>query len=239
MSNVKYLWEIQNLEEKKLIIEKQLKTIPEFKELKVLREEIENSRTETRKLKDELDQARKNLKEEEDEIALLKDKIEKANAELYSGEIINAKELEALEKNINALRQRVSQAEEKALTLMEKLETSDQKVEILSANLEKKKARFRQLNKKFNETKITLFRSLEETAVRKENLSKQIPPEVLRSYYKLCERFDDRKGVALLHKGVCSGCHMSVSFDLRKQAKDKLQVVACDNCSRLLLTEEP
>jgi hypothetical protein len=50
LSNLKLLWEFQDLEQKKLILEKQLKSLPEFKDLKMLKKDIEVSQEEIRGL---------------------------------------------------------------------------------------------------------------------------------------------------------------------------------------------
>ncbi len=235
--NVRYLWDIQNMEQRKISIEKQLKGTPELKDLKILKEEIEKGQSGIRKVKAEQSLVKKELKEKEDYLTILKDKLEKADAELYSGEVTSSKELESMQKNLAVLKGKIGHTEETALTLMEKIENNEDEIRQLTKELEKKKTEFRSLNKNYQQKKEDLARSLTEIQTQKELLMKKIAPEILQSYYKLCEKFDDKKGVALLQNGICSGCHMSVSFDLRKQAKTKLEGVTCDNCSRLLLCE--
>jgi len=237
LSKLKYLWEMQNLEEKRAGLEKELKRIPEAKELKALKEEIEKSQTEIRRQRDELGRVKKGLKVEEDNIAVLKDKLGKAQEELYSGETANAKELEASEKNITVIKEKVGQAEEMALNLMEKVEASEQDVTRLIEELEKMKTHFRELNKAYSEKKEKLTKGMQKLHSRRELLGTKITPDIMASYKKLCGKFDDKKGVAMLENGICSGCHVSVSFDLRRQARTTAEDIFCDNCGRLLLLE--
>jgi hypothetical protein len=56
-------------------------------------------------------------------------------------------------------------------------------------------------------------------------------------YRKLSGKFQDGKPLAVLEKGVCSGCHMGVSFDLLKKAKTDSHNLRCDNCGRMLFVE--
>jgi len=237
LSSLRLFWEMQNLEEKKLNMEKQLKAIPEAKELKRLKEDIEGRQDEIRNLKDELSRLKKTLKEEEDGLSMLTDKIQKAGLELYSGEITNVKELEAAEKNINVTREKAARVEEKILELMDKIENGEERVRGLLKRLEEAKTQFRRLKEVYDNKKASLAQALNEIAEQLDDLERKVSPEHLAMYLELCRKFDDSKGVALLQKGVCSGCHMTVSFDLIKLSRSGSRDVFCDNCGRLLVVE--
>lgn len=236
MFDFRYLWELQSLEEQRQTAEKKLKSIPEFKELKQLKEEIEKGQEGVKTMKEEVTGTKRDLREIEDSIAVLKYKTEKADEELYSGQTTNTKELEIAQKNLQAIRQKTQEGEDRALRLMEVLEAHENRLNGLTDELEQKKKDFRLLNKFYNEKKVELAAIREDINARQELIREKIPPEVMEAYLKLCEKMPDRKGLARLEKGVCSGCHMTVSFDLLRQAKGK-DAVLCDNCGRMLLLE--
>lgn len=237
MTGIKALLELENLRDQISGLEKQLKSIPEFKELKKLKQEIEECQAEITKLRGELAGNKNNLKNVEDSINLLKDKISRADAELYSGHSANVKELEAAQKNIAQIREKVEESEEHAIKIMEILENNEQSFRQLMAVLEQKKQEFRRLHKFYNERKLELAGSLEEAEARKKVLEAAIEPELMEKYEKARARYSDGKPVAVLHNDVCSGCHMKVSFDLRRQAKSTDQSVYCDNCGRFLVID--
>ncbi len=237
MTGIKHLWELQTLEEEKLDLERKARTFPEVRELKMLKADIEENQAKIQVMKDELVQIKRNLKQEESGIMLLKEKMEKASTQLYSGEITNAKELETAEKNMEINKEKVEEAEDRALVLMEQAEKAEEQIKQLLKDLDTKKGQFRELNKSYTERKAGLARALEEHEARNKKLVEKIDPQLMQKFCNLCGRFDDKKGVALLENGVCSGCHMSVSFDLLKQSKNKPKELMCDNCGRLLLVE--
>jgi len=188
-----------------------------------------------RHLKSELEPIKKNLKSKESEMAVIKTRIEKADEELYGGQITSAKELESVEKSIEGFRQQLGAAEEKILTIMETADDRERHIREMIAELEEKKERFKRLNNSYKETREKLSAALEKINVKKEKLVKKVPQETLDKYYRLCSGFKDKKGVALLQANICSGCNMSVSFEIIKKAKTQQGEVNCDNCGRLLI----
>ncbi len=237
MSESRFLWEIENLEEKKAIKEKQLKTIPEAKELKRLKEEIEGRQEEIRKLREELGWLVKDLKSKEDSLAVLMQKIQKAGLELYSGAINSPKELETAQKNIDIAKEKAAETEESILVLMDKIDNGEETVRRLLQQLEQAKGEFRCLKEAYDKRKSDLTVELNEITQRLEEMEKKIPPDRFKKYQELRRRYDDHRGIALLQKGICTGCHMTVSFDIIKLSKNRDQDIFCDNCGRMLLVD--
>lgn len=237
MDNMKDLWEIQVLEQEKAVMERKLKTIPEVKQLKKLKGEIEDEQYRIQGIRDELLSLKKKLRIEETSIAALKDKIAEANKLLYSGEITNTKELASAEKNIETYLEKARQTEEKEIEIMESMEAMEGNVSKLMKDLEEKKTLFRQINQGYVTQKTSIQKAIEEAASKIQILTDKIAPVIMQQYLTLCEKFDDKKGVALLTNGVCSGCHMGVSFDLIRQSRNPLAEIKCDNCGRMLVPE--
>lgn len=237
MSGIKNLWQIQNLEDARNHIERQLKRLPEVKDLKQLKKEIEFEQAQIQEMQEELNRVKKDLKSEEDKISVLKVKADRASLDLYSGDIKAARELEAAEKNIAVIRESIGQVEEQALVLMDTLEEKRKVARTIMQSLEERKKRFMGLNKQYRDKKEGFAREMEEIIQRIETLKHDTPPELLELYSRLCKKHDDGKGLAELQNAICSGCHMSVSFELLKQAKGGLENLFCDNCGRLLIIE--
>ncbi len=234
MEIIEYLWELQNLEENSRKIQEQMKSIPEYRELKELKTEIEAGQKEVHGLKQELETVKKSIRLEEDALAIIKDKIKKSSDELYGGQMTGAKELETAEKNIDKLNQQCGAAEDKILTIMETADNQENRIAKMTAALEERKNAFKNLNSRYKKTKEDLQNALAEITSRIEALKEKIPPDELEKYRKLCSRFKDSRAIAVLQGGICSGCNMGVSFDIRKKAKNDSNV-KCDNCGRLLI----
>ncbi|WP_418790637.1 zinc ribbon domain-containing protein [Phosphitispora sp. TUW77] len=234
MGIIACLWEIQNLNENSLKIQQQMKSIPEYRELKELKTEIETRQKEVHSLKKELELVKKDIGLEEESLAAIKTKIEKASNELYGGQISSSKELESAEKNLTKLREQFSVVEEKILIIMENADNYEEKIKNMISSLEDRKHCFKDLNSRYKTAKEEIQSNLAEVASRRDKLRAKVPPEELDMYENLCSRFKDGKGIAALQGGICLGCNMSVSFDILKKVKIRHDV-KCDNCGRLLI----
>lgn len=75
-----------------------------------------------------------------------------------------------------------------------------------------------------------------ETEERIAALRAKIPSAILGHYDRLGDR--GRKGVALVHNNVCTGCHMCVPLGTILELKRGEDVRLCDNCGRYLYVED-
>lgn len=237
MKDLKILWELQELGALKEKTQKPLKTLPEVKQLKSLRTEIETIQADMRILMEDLNLAKKNLKLLEDNVFVLKEKMVKASNDLYSGEITDSKELESAQKNVLVLKDKVSENEELALTAMEKIEKTDEEIKEMATKLDNRKDAFRLLNREYNDKRDNIIKKEEKLDAKIGILIKRVNPDKLKLYNNIAEKFEDKKAIALLQTGVCSGCHMAVSFELLKLSRNKPDKIVCDNCGRILLNE--
>jgi predicted nucleic acid-binding Zn-ribbon protein len=67
-------------------------------------------------------------------------------------------------------------------------------------------------------------------------LRAQIPPQVLAHYDRLRER--GKKGIAMIHNQVCTGCHMRLPIGLINNLMHGQDVELCDSCGRYLVLPE-
>ena len=74
------------------------------------------------------------------------------------------------------------------------------------------------------------------TEKRIASLRAKIPAPILAHYDRLCAR--GKKGVALLHHQICTGCHMSVPLGVILELNRHEDVRCCDNCGRYLYLRE-
>jgi len=237
MEDIKILFEIQNARVKKKHFEKQNKVLPQVKELKELKTEIEQNQAELHKLKSEIEVYKKNLSKEQVMINIIKDKAGLLSEHLYSGEITNIKELENAKKNLEVEQLKITKLEDKALLVMEKIYGTENKIKVILKDLEIKKTRFRDLNRDYISQKENILKSIQEIDSGLENARQGVRQNLLETFEVLCKRYDNGIGISLLKNGICSGCHMSVSFDLLKKAKNVNGEIICDICGRWLIPE--
>lgn len=234
MNNMELIWEYQQTVSKQKIVERQLKQNESVKKLRELKTEIERIQNQIRGVLDQINQQKKELKTFEDDLVVIKEKIKRANDELYGGKLVS-RELDAVEKSIALLKGKAEKEEEKALSVMDKLEQLDNFVQKLRGQLEEKKVEFRTLNKSYSDHKDLLLTQLDEINTTREKLMQQIEPESLGAYRDFCAKFSDNRALALLENGICTGCHMGISFEKIKMSKNSNDIATCDNCGRWLL----
>lgn len=234
MKNPDLLWEYQCLEQKKVQFLKQSKAIPEIIELRSLKEQIENAQELIRNLSQKKETLKKALKTKESGVSLLKDKMSKAETELYGGNIQGSREIEAAQKNVSVIKEKIEEEEEEAFIELEKLEKIDSELEPLLKELQEKKNRFRKINQEYIDKKEEIVRESGEIKNRQEIIALKIDSDEWNEYHKLCKRYPDKTAIGVLDNGVCSGCHMTVSFEQLKKSKHEPGIV-CDNCGRWLL----
>lgn len=236
MNKLELVWEYQCLEAKKADLQKQVRSIPGLVELKLLKAEIEVIQNEARGFNKEMNDLKKVLDNAENRLTDLREKYSRANNELYNGNHAS-RELEAAQKNIAVIKQKIESEEDDILGLMEKLEGLNTRMRDKIKILDEKKDLFRATNKTYSEKKETVATNLEYTEKQIESILSKIDQDELNKINKFSERFPDKCGIALLESGICSGCHMALSFEQLKQVKIKQEQIYCDNCGRLLLVK--
>ncbi len=171
----------------------------------------------------------------EGELALLESKVAELDAKLYSGAVTVPRELQAMQTEGDAMRQRRASLEDEVLETMSARETFDEQVielENRREELDREGVRFRAA---VAESQADVDRELAaELAARQEAVA-GIPADVAALY----EQLRARLGVAAapLVNGRCGGCHLALPATeidrLRKESPDTL--VRCEQCERILV----
>lgn len=235
MSQVKDLWELQNLENSLEDLHKEIKTPPLYSQLKRLKTEIESAQGVLRKVMEEKEVLNKKTKSAELDCADIKEKMQPVSEKLYSGEITNPKELDSINHNLEAFQEKLNEVEEKLINLLEQKEELEGSFGNDNQILADKKQNFRDLHVQFQnaqEQKKTEKTQLE-AAFKK--LSASIDKNSLEKYNKMKANIPNP--IAQVVNGMCSGCHMAVNFSVQKELKIPTAMVLCDNCGRLIWQE--
>jgi predicted nucleic acid-binding Zn-ribbon protein len=238
MTEWKILREIQQLDLRKTTLENQLKRLPLAKELKELKAEIEAGQAALKEKIEAYEGDKKLLKQKEDETAGQEEKIEALTKELYSGQADSVKELAGAAARLDELKEGLGMLDDQVIGMMETLEGQKQAIMDETVDLKAKKERFRQFHQQYQNKKDEISAEIERIPSRQEELVKDVMPEIIALYQGLQGKFPDGMVVAETQKGICSGCHMGVSFDIIKQLKSDGKIIYCDHCGRILLPAE-
>jgi len=165
------------------------------------------------------------------EIDDLTSKLTPAEGELYSGRIRNPKELANLQHEIDGLKARRDQLEDKALEVMGQVEFTSGSIATLNNELKALEAEWwsqqQGLSADMEQFKIILS-NLEH---KRQLLVAEVDPRAIEVYQGLKKQ----KGIAVakVEQGICRGCRISLPMIELQQARSG-SLVRCSSCGRIL-----
>lgn len=194
---------------------------------------IEQERKKVELVQHELEQLRKESRLKNAEVDDLDYQIRHYEKQFREG-LMSFKEMEALREKIEHSKTRLESLEEAALALMDSIEAQEQE-------LKAKEAAFAQ----FREELLAEIKGVEgeiaktkaktaEATQRREQWAQQVDKHLLERYERLREKLD--RPVATVRGGACGGCKLRLSETAIERARVGLELVICENCSRILVS---
>lgn len=165
------------------------------------------------------------------EIDGITSKLTTTEKELYSGKIGNPKELANLQQEIDGLKARRNQIEEKALETMEQVELATRSAATLDSELKALEAAWQSQQQQLSTDSEQLQTLLSNLKHKRQLLAAEIDPQVIEVYHDLKKQ----KGtaVAKVEQGICRGCRISLPItELQRTRSGNL--VRCSSCGRIL-----
>ncbi|MFC2010722.1 zinc ribbon domain-containing protein [Chloroflexota bacterium] len=165
------------------------------------------------------------------EIDDLTSKLVPSEEELYSGRIHNPKELANAQHEIDLLKARRGQLEDKVLEIMGRVELTTQNIATIESELKILEVEWqgqqKQLSASLEQLK-TILSSLQE---KRQLLIVEFDRQTIEVYQELKKH----KGVAVakVEQGICRGCSISLPITELQQARSG-SLVRCSSCGRIL-----
>jgi predicted nucleic acid-binding Zn-ribbon protein len=170
----------------------------------------------------------------EHEIDSMTQKEQAEQARLYDGSIANAKELEALQHEIESVRKRRSDREDEVLVIMERREELEAASARAARGAEGSRARADEVARDAERELSSIATEVAEQTAARASLASSIDPELLELYDAL-RRQKKGVGAAALVDGVCQGCHEQLSAVQLDRLKRAEGVKRCEHCRRILV----
>jgi uncharacterized protein len=169
--------------------------------------EVKDAIARVQKGADELEREERRV---EEEVRLIEEKITSEEDKMYSGRVINPKEVSAIQDEIAMLKRRKSPLEEKGLEELEErdqLLAERQRLEEEVADLEREAAEIRS---KIQQAESEIDRELEGEDIKRASLLPAIPDETI-DHYESIRGSDRGVGVGELENGMCTACREALS----------------------------
>lgn len=187
-------------------------------------------------LRDRLAELQRAQKRLEDEVAGLEAKADAENTRLYSGSVTSPRELQALQDEIDGLGRRQRSMEDDLLDLMERAEPLAEEIDRLEGRRDELSDEGARLTVAIAEAETAIDAELDGVAAAREEVTGQVPADLLATYEKLRGKLDGI-AVARLEGVQCTGCHLQLpatELDAVRHAQPGA-VVYHEECGRILV----
>jgi len=228
MSVVKELYQLQEVE---LEIESDEQALAQIASQLGESQAVVRTRTKLELKQQQLEELGRQQHSAEWEIEDLVNKLATAEEKLYSGRIKDPKELTNLQHEVDGLRVRRNQLEDKALEIMDQVELSTASVTTLSNELKTLEAEWHSQQQQLSTNMEQLKTTLSDLKHKRQLLSVKVDPQAIEFYQELKKQ--KGRAVAKVEQGICRGCRILLpTTELQRARSDSL--VQCSSCGRIL-----
>jgi len=155
---------------------------------------------------------------------------------LYGGTVKNPKELEDFQADLSSLRAQLRKREDALLEVMLELEDAETALKEAQAALTEVEAIWKADQASLTETQAALKGEIEALDGKRSRQLDGMDRAALSLYQTLRER---RQGaaVAVVERGLCQGCRITLPMSILQKARSGLGLVQCVSCERILLVK--
>ena len=234
--NLHVLLEVQEKDSQILAANHEIKELPERKEIEATQRKMLELDQALKAKESEFRENNRIQKRLEDEVATVEERIENQKRKLYGGEVIAIKELQALEMDIDSLKERQIAIEDQIIEVMELNEPIQNEIQNLSTQKEENKENEANLFKVLQEAIKKIELRINQIKVEIVHLTNDLPNELISEYESLRSR-PGHVGIARLVNRTCNGCNLelpAVEVDrIKKLSEDS--IINCEECGCILV----
>jgi predicted nucleic acid-binding Zn-ribbon protein len=146
-------------------------------------------------------------------------------------------EYKALEKEIFGIKTEVSRFEDEILEKMMGIDNQNAAVKKIEQELQEVKNQYSKREDEIKNQVKTLEENLQKLKAEQEELVKDVDPALFRRYTRILNHVHGKAIVPVVDRS-CQGCHTLLTPQILVDIRRQTQLIACDNCSRLLFLPE-
>ena len=178
-----------------------------------------------------LEELRRQQRSSEWEVDDLTTKLVVAEEKLYSGRITNIKELANLQHEVDGLKNRRNQVEDKTLEIMQQVSEKEARVAILDGDLKGLEAEWQREQQQLSAEAERHKTIVSDLMQKQKLLLTGIDSTAADTYHEVKKQ--KARAVAKVEQGTCRGCGITLTTAQLQQAKGD-RLVQCSNCGRIL-----
>ena len=168
------------------------------------------------------------------EVDTLVQKIRAESGRLYSGVVSNAKELQDISREVEALKRRKSVLEDNDLEVMEERDGVEKQLEALTTERSSLAAEIERGRVARDQAAGETGLQLDGAEAERQRWLPRVDPQLLKVYDTI-RASKGGVGAAAMGDGTCQGCHMRLPAQEAERVRTTGGLVRCDECQRILV----
>lgn len=228
------LLELQSTDSRIRRIQHQLDDLPEQQQLDASIERVAALGREHDDVRVELDRAAAGQRQLEREVDVLTQRRDAERTRLYDGSVANAREMKAVEAEIETTERRILEHEELLLDVLETVEELEKRVQGLASTQAAERELVRTRTEARDRAAKELLAEQAELATVRDREAAELPDDLLASYQQAAERAGGT-GVGKLVGNACSACRIELSMADVGELYAGPPLTRCPQCRRLLV----
>jgi len=164
----------------------------------------------------------------------LGNKVKELEKKLYSGTVTSPKELSAMQKDLDSLKQRRTSSEEKMLGLMVQVDEKNAEVKAMAAALEERTADRKRRQEELRVKQAELTKEIEALKAKRREAATRLSPATLTLYETV--KGIRPQAVAKVDRGMCQGCRLILPAREWHRVRAGA-LVRCSSCGRILCAD--
>jgi len=225
---------LQRYEDEEIKLKKRIeelkKELPIAKEINKLEKELE-----------ELQSAVANKQKEVKHLMLesksLDEKYNSLQDSLYGGKYSSPKEIAQQGKKLKELEKQREKLDDTILKKEEEIEKLRNKLKELEIQFKDKLNQNKEIQRNAEEEVEEIEKRLASLKEKNSTLLQQIESKLLEEYHNL-KKHKGGQAIVSLKKNICTGCQMALPAAVVSRVKEKMEIVHCIHCGRILFYEE-
>jgi predicted nucleic acid-binding Zn-ribbon protein len=170
----------------------------------------------------------------QDKESILQEESKKAmDKRMRMNRIKNIKELQALQREIEQIRQTNSEQEEELIKMMEELENIKANIKTKEDEMTQRQKEWQQKQQSMQAQISGIEQSVCEASTRRKRIAAQVKGDLITRYELIFAR---RGGTAVVEVagGICQGCYMNIPPQLWNEIIKSEKINLCPSCQRIL-----
>jgi len=194
---------------------------------------LEETRREVEETRHRLREAQKKQREAEWTVEEVRVKIQPLEKKLYGGTVKNPKELVGFQQDVDSLKARQRELEDRALEAMSAAEEVEKALAEAERRLLDMETGWQAEQESLRQQRDVLRQEIQELEQSRSGQEATIDAEMIRQYESL-RALHQGRAVAKVERGICQGCRITLPMHVLQRARRGNHLVQCTSCERIL-----